>query len=110
MLIQAAGPPEPSVTFFDGAGKVIADVGGGVTFKSYTNNALHVDRQSAANGPKMAAGAVTVSTKNLKDSKAVLKVWDNDKGDGKPMAEFKGKDLDKEKMPKEAKTFTLTRG
>ena len=101
---------EPTVTFFDSAGKVISDLGGGATFKSFTNNALHIDRQAAKDGPAVKDGAVTVSTANLKDSKAVLKMWDNDKAEGKPVAEIKGKDLSKEKMPKGIKSFTLTRG
>ena len=112
-LTLCSDGPEPTVTFFDASGKVIADIGGGVSFKSYTNNALHIDRQAAKDGPTVSTAAASVSTKGLKDSKAVLKVWDSDKGgeDGaKPLAEFKGKDLDKEKLPKSGKSFTITRG
>ena len=79
------------MTFFDSAGKVISDLGGGATFKSFPNNALNIDRQAAKDGPAIKDGAVTVSTANLKDSKAVLKMWDNDKAEGKPVAEIKAR-------------------
>ena len=103
-------PSEPEITFYDSKGKVVADVGGGVSFKSYTNNALHIDRQAAKDGPSIKEAAAQVSTKHMKDSKAVLKLWDNDKAEGKPVLEVKGKDLDKEKLPKGVKSFTLERG
>ena len=98
------------MTFFDDSGKILSDLGSGATFKSYTNNALHIDRQAAKDGPTVKDGAPQVSTKNLKDSKAVLRLWDNDKAEGAPFLEIKGKDLDKEKLPKKAKSFTITRG
>ena len=109
-MLTELGDSEPSVAFFDKDGKLVADVGGGVSFKSYTNNALHIDRQAAKDGPLKKDGAFSMSTKNVKDSKAVLKLWDNDKADGAPVMEVKGKDLDKEKLPKHVKSFTITRG
>ena len=108
-LLTRPDTSEPSVAFFDKDGKMVADVGG-ASFKSFTNNALHIDRQAARDGPAMKDGAHSVSTKHLKDSKAVLKLWDNDKADGSPVMEVKGKDLNKEKLPKHVKAFTLTRG